>query len=180
MRFILTIILAFSLVGCAAQVTSIKSDKDKIDSADAGYLLLGVDTSSDLKSILITGPKNIKLSPKDLRKGSNFILVDLKPGIYTIEKIELNNYWRLEMEDKKYWNLEISSGVINYVGHIKIKSKNFWDSRYHTELVNKSSYAIEFLQRKFPNILAKRSVHYGGPGDDSFFTFLTSHKKEGN
>jgi len=171
MRFLLVVLASFILSGCATKVTSLKSDKDKISTNGTGYLLIGVETNRDLKSIRISGPDNILLSSLDLRQGSNFILVDLSAGEYVIEKVELNNYWHVKMEDEEYWNIKILPGKINYVGHLYIASHGFWQVSYHTELVNKSSYALEFLEEKFPNILTKREMHYGGPGTDTFFKF---------
>jgi hypothetical protein len=171
MRFLLVVLTSFILSGCATKVTSLKSDKDKISTNGTGYLLIGVETNRDLKSIRISGPDNILLSSLDLRQGSNFILVDISAGEYVIEKVELNNYWHVKIADKEYWNINILPGKINYVGHINIASNGFWQVSYHTELVNKSSYALEFMEDKFPNILTKRKMHYGGPGTDTFFKF---------
>lgn len=175
MRFLLVVLASFILSGCATKVTSLKNDKDKISTEGTGYLLIGVETNRDLKSIRISGPTNILLSSLDLRQGSNFILVDISAGEYVIEKVELNNYWRVKMEDEEYWNINILPGKVNYVGHLNIASNGFWQVSYHTELVNKSSYALEFMEEKFPKILTKRKMYYGGPGTDTFFNFVEEH-----
>jgi hypothetical protein len=170
------IIIIFILTGCAKSVSSIKNDQDKQLTNESGYLLIGVETNRNLKAIKLSGSSNILLSSQDLRQGSNFILIDLSAGTYVIEKVQLNNYWRVEMEDEDYWNIDVLPGKINYVGHINVGTVGFWQPFSHIELVNKSSYAIEFLEEKFPNILASREIHYGGPGDDSFFDLIKEKK----
>jgi hypothetical protein len=170
------IFIIFLLTGCAKNVSSIKTDQDKILNNESGYLLIGIETNRDLKGINISGSTNILLSSKDLRRGSNFILIDLTAGRYVIEKIQLDNYWRVEMEDDDYWDIEVLPGKVNYVGHINIGTSGFWARSSHIELINKSSYAIEFMEEKFPNILAKREIHYGGPGNDTFLNYINNQK----
>jgi hypothetical protein len=169
--------MLFILTGCAKSVSSIKTDQDKILTNKTGYLLIGIETNRDLKGINISGSTDILLSYKDLRQGSNFILIDLTAGKYVIEKIQLNNYWRVEMDDEDYWDIEVLPGKINYVGHISVGTSGFWQVFSHIELVNKSSYAIEFMEEKFPKILTSREIHYGGPGDDTFFDFINKKKE---
>jgi len=173
----LIIIMLFIMAGCAKSVSSIKTDQNKVLTNEAGYLLIGVETHRDLKGIHISGSRDILLSYNDLRQGSNFILIDLNAGKYVIEKIQLNNYWRIEMENEDYWDIEILPGKVNYVGHINIAKSGIWQTSYHIELVNKSSYAIEFMEKNFPKTLANRKMHYGGPGDDTFFSFLNKKKE---
>lgn len=175
MRYL--IIVFFVLTGCAKSVSSLKTDQSTTLNKNSGYLLIGVNTNRDLKGIYISGNQNIVLSHKDLRSGSNFILVELPAGTYVIEKVQLNNAWRVEMENEDYWDIEVLPEKINYVGHIDLSAQGFWQVSAHVELVNKSSYAIEFMEQQFPKILATRDIHYGGPGNDTFFEFI-SNKQE--
>jgi hypothetical protein len=173
----LIIIIIFILTGCAQTVSTLKTDQDKLLSNQSGYLLIGIETNRDLKSISISGTTNIQLSAKDLRRGSNFILVDLPAGTYVIEKVHLNNYWRVEMEDSDYWDIKVLPEKINYVGHLNIGTSGFGQIYSRLELINKSSYAMEFMEERFPTILESRDMHYGGPGDDSFFDFIKKDKE---
>jgi len=177
MRYLLIVIILSTLVGCAKSVSSLKIDQDKILSNETGYLLIGVETNIDLKGVHISGPTSILLSPKDLRKGSNFILVDLSAGTYVIEQVLLNKRWRVEMKDDSNWNVEILPGKVNYIGHINISTR--WGGWLYSylNLVNKSSYAIEFMEDSFSNILSNREMHYGGPGDDTFFNHINNKVK---
>lgn len=174
MKRIFCCALALLLTSCATQVTSIKSDQDKQLTENYGYLLLGVQTNSDLKELFINGPKNIKLTSQDIKRGTNYLLVDLEAGDYSLEKIKLDNYWRLDIDDTENWTFKISPDTISYVGHMEIKRASYWYGTSNLELVNRSSEAVEFLKKKFPNIYNKRTLNYGGPGEDSFFEFFQS------
>ncbi|WP_199608843.1 hypothetical protein [Flocculibacter collagenilyticus] len=174
----LILILVFALSACATKVTSLNSDADKALTEDMGFLLIGVQTNQDLKSILISGPQNIELSSQDIKKGTNYILIDLEVGQYTIDKLQLDNYWRLFLDDEEHWQFSVKSGQINYVGHLEVVKHGFWNPITAVELVNRSSESLEFLESSFPTILANRELIYGGPGQDRFFNFLKSQKKD--
>ncbi|MFB0981898.1 MAG: hypothetical protein QMC62_13410 [Alteromonadaceae bacterium] len=177
MQLSLIIVIMLLLQGCANKVTSIKQDQDKELTNDKGYLLLGIQTNLDLKSIRIDGPENIELSSKDIKEGSSYFLLDLAAGQYTLDQVKLNSYWRRELTDEDYWQFDVMPGTINYVGHLELETWGKWYPTTHAELVNRSSEALEFLEEKFPNILTNRSISYGGPGQDSFFEFLANQHK---
>ncbi|WP_105167818.1 hypothetical protein [Pseudoalteromonas sp. T1lg23B] len=162
---LLLVLAALLLTSCATTVTSIKTDQNQQLSQDKGYVLLGIQTDLSLKAIKITGPQDIFLSYKDLRAGTGYFLLDLPAGLYTIERIDISNYWYTSLlEDSKYWQFEIHPDNINYVGHLEFA--------LGAELVNRSSEAVEFLEDEFPNLLDKQSLHYSGPGEDGFFKLL--------
>lgn len=176
MKLILCCALALLSFSCTTTVTSLKTDQDKQLSAKHGYLLLGIETDSNLKELYINGPQNIKLTSSDIKRGTNYLLVDIEAGNYTLEKIKLDNYWRLDIDDSENWKIEISPGSVNYVGHMEINRLSNWYGSINLELVNRSSEAIEFLESNYPNIYRKRSLNYGGPGDDDFFKLFQTLK----
>ena len=178
MRVLSIVVLLSLLTACATKVTSIKRDFDRSLGKDKGYLLLGIETNRDLKSIMVAGPEDIMLTSADMKKGTNYILIDLKAGNYTFDKVMLDNYWRIWLDDEDYWTFEVMPNQISYVGHLEIARRGFWGGTTYAELVNRSSEALEFLEENYPTILANRSIAYGGPGDDSFFQFLGESAKE--
>ncbi|MFT5164413.1 MAG: hypothetical protein ACI9FJ_003014 [Alteromonadaceae bacterium] len=166
--------LSFMLLlsGCSTTVTSLKQDKDKVLLQNQGFVLLGIQTNRSLKQVEISGPQNIDLGAKDIKDGTNYLLVDLEAGVYTIERVLLDSYWRTSFDDEEPWTFEVVPGKISYVGHLEIVQRGNWRRRSSTELVNRSSEALEFLADNYPNILANRTVSYGGPGQDRFFNYL--------
>lgn len=177
MRSLFLLVLACSIFGCATNVTSIKVDADKNLKAGRAYVLLGLETDRDLKKISISGPQNISMSHKDLKQGSNYLLVDLKAGTYTIDRVHLDSYWRVYFKEE-YWQFTVSPDQISYVGHLELVNHGYWATHTETVLANRSSEALEFLEDKYPNILANRKLTYGGPGSDNFFDYVQSLKQE--
>lgn len=176
MRILLVFITLVFFISCATQVTSIKQDQDRELEANIGYVLLGIQTNRSLKTIYIDGPQKIHLSSMDLKKGTNYLLVDLQAGVYSIKRVVLNDILMvsLVLNKKDPWNFEIKPDQINYVGHLEVVQRDLLGFYTHLELVNRSSEAIEFLEEKFPTVLANRSLTFGGPGDDHFFQYLAS------
>ncbi len=167
---LLIICFAAFLVSCAQKVSSIKNDVDVPLDENMGYLLIGVETNLTLSRISISGEKYLKLSSEDLRRGSQFILVDVPAGEYSIDKIQLFGNFRTKLENG-YWNFSVSPSVISYVGHLNVKTLSLWPLVTQVELQNRSSEALEFLEDSFPNILSNRTIVYQGPGTDPFLQF---------
>ncbi|TQF70222.1 hypothetical protein [Pseudoalteromonas luteoviolacea] len=165
----LILLIAILMSGCATNVESIKDDKDVLVQEDSGYLLLGIDSTMSLKSIVLEGPQNIRITHKDLTEGSNHILLALKAGDYQLTQIEFSNYYKTNVDDREYWTFSITPGEINYAGDIELRTKWFVRSlRFNMELINNSSIALDFLKTNFPTILSSKSIAYGGPGEDDY------------
>jgi len=179
MKYIILLILLSFLAACNSTVKSIKTDQDTILTNDTGYILMGVETNRQLKSIKLSGPETISFSHQDLKHGKNYILVNVEAGDYFIEKIDVNRRWRAKLDDEDNWLIRVEPGKVNYVGHLEFKSKGFWFMYYEAELVNKSSYALEHMENNFSNILSSREIFYGGPGTDEFFKYIPNIKREG-
>lgn len=178
MRIVFIFFALFFFTSCATKVTSIKQDQDRTLGAERGYVLLGIQTNRDLRTILIDGPQKISLSSADIKKGTNYLLVDLDSGTYRIRSISFGNAMNSILKNKDYWSFEVAPNQISYVGHLEIVQRGFWIFLTHVELVNRSSEALEFLEDKYPNLLANRNITYGGPGSDFLFKYLASGSVE--
>lgn len=173
---ILLILLLF--FSCSTTVTSIRQDQAPVLSEDRGYVLLGIQTNRDLKSIWINGPQTISLSSSDVKQGTNYLLVDLKAGVYKINKVYIDNYVGFRFDNKDYWSFEVNPKQITYVGHLEIVQRGYYYFWTYAELVNRASEALEFIEDKYPNLLSEYRVVYGGPGIDYLYEYLASGKKE--
>ncbi|MCB5213919.1 hypothetical protein LHL18_10505 [Rheinheimera aquimaris] len=175
-RFFLLLVLL--LTGCSSQVRSIKTDVFAPLAHNQGYVLLGIETNNDLDYILIDGPKRIRLSCDDLRAGTNYLLVDLPAGTYTIEKVRLARYWKFDLDEADYWQFSIEAQKISYVGHFEFVSNGVWWNMFaRLELVNRSSEALVFMEQNFPEILSGFNLVYKGPGQDPFFEYMKSGRE---
>ena len=173
MKLIILLSVCILLSACkSTPVNSLKTDIDMLTEPNAGYFLLGVDTTINLKSIEIDGPSSITLSHNDLAQGNNLVLLDLRAGKYTISRIYLDNFYRMDFEDEEYWEFEIKPLTISYVGHLEFKTKSKYSRSASVELVNRSTEAVDYLIDFFPKILQSRDLYYGGPGEDVFFDYI--------
>lgn len=182
---ILLIPLLFALASCAQKVTSISSDVDKSLDENTGYLLIGINTNRYLQEILVTGTKSLKLTSDDLKRGTNYLLVDVPAGHYQIDRVRFNKFVRLELEDDEDfdWGFNVTPGSISYVGHLDIETFGFsWgyfsNLRSKLELENRSTDALKFMEENYPNILDSRWITYQGPGQDRFFDYIQTLKNK--
>ena len=177
LRFCLFLSMIF-LNSCATKVTSIKTDENIVLERGKGFVLLGIETDRTLKQITISGPRNIILTSKDLKRGSNYLFVDLPAGTYTIDRIFFNYSYRMSLKDEEKWKFRVLSNEVTYVGHfeIAVRRSGWWPVAF-TELVNRSSEAIEFMEERFPTVFQNNSMSYGGPGNDDFISFITNRER---
>ncbi|KIO36550.1 MULTISPECIES: hypothetical protein [unclassified Shewanella] len=168
---LLLIIVVSTLSGCAQRLQSISKDVDKTLAENSGYLLIGVDTNWGLHSILIGGDNKLMLTERDLKFGSNYILVDVPAGHYRIEDVKFGRYVYMELEEG-YWDFEVRPNQVSYVGDLNIEIQGLWEiTSAEIILENRSTKALRFLESSFPNILQSRQVRYSGPGKDNFLEF---------
>jgi hypothetical protein len=175
MRLITVLFLLFLLSACATTVTSIDQTQHKALAQGSGFLLLGIQTNRNLKSLHIDGPKDIILTAKDMKAGTQHLMIDLPVGTYTVSKIKLGNYSRVYMDDEQLWQFEVKANKISYVGHLEVVKTGYWYAYVESELVNRSAEALSFLHESYPAILSDHPVTYSGPGNDNFFEFLATN-----
>ncbi|NMP16028.1 hypothetical protein [Thalassotalea sp. Y01] len=178
-NILLVAILSIGLLtSCATKVSSIKDDIDNKLDKEEGYLLLAVDTNRPLREILISGTKLIKLTSDDLQKGSNYILINLPAGDYTIDEVKINFNAHIRGFEDELWQFSVEKDKISYVGHLNATTYTYWyyaGGRF--ELLNKSSVALEYMEENFPQILAGRDMVYHGVGEDSFFELVAETQR---
>ena len=175
MRAIYILLCALlALSACRSTVTTMKADTDQIRTVDPsmGYLLMGVETNSDLKHIDINGPTPIRLTHTDLKEGTSYILIPLAAGEYSLSNVQFNSYYNSRMKNRDIWQFEIKQSTVSYVGHLEVKTRGFFVFYSSIELVNRSTEALDFMHEDFPSILNNRVMYYGGPGEDTYFQFV--------
>ena len=173
--------VAFLLCSCNKTVQSIKQDEIRTNTVQGNaYLLLGVETSQDLKSIEFSGADSFSLSHKDITAGSSYILVPIMAGNYNIDKIRLNSYARMELKEE-YWQFEAKPNAINYAGNLELLQRGFYFAP-RTELVlkNKASDALKYIHESFPQLNERMPIVYSGPGEDDFFNIVRGIKSNAN
>jgi hypothetical protein len=159
------------ITGCVSKVSTLEQDIDLQLDAETGYLLIGIETDANLEDILIIGERKIKLTGEDLSKGTQYILIDMPSGKYSINRIKMNFMWHTNLKEG-YWDFDVSPGVVSYVGHINVDTRGRFRPISNVELENRSSEALVFMQKQYPNILGSRNLKYDGPGDDPFLEYV--------
>jgi len=162
------LLIVLFLSGCVSKLKTIKNDKDVHLEQGQGYLLMAINTNVSLTKLYVSGTQRFTLSKEDLKRGTNYILVNLPAGEYEFNKAHFYNYYFSISDSDHDWQFKIKPNIISYIGDLNIETE-WWGRRSYMELVNNSSIALEFLETKFPNILKSRQVEYQGPGNDDFF-----------
>jgi hypothetical protein len=165
---ILVCTLAVTLSGCSTRATAVKIDQDNL-LPERGYLLLGFDTNRPMYKVIINGAQRTYLNWSDLPYGAYYTLVELPAGNYHIDRIYMNPDQHFELEDGN-WVFEVHEGEISYIGDLVMKTKGWRNARAYMELVNRSSFALEFIEKQFGQILNSRFIRYAGPGEDAFLS----------
>lgn len=180
-------------------LTPITLDNDSHLKNRYGYVLLSININVDLKKIYVSGKKSFYLANEETKQGKRYIMLTLPEGEYRFSRMyffaakHVSRFFRtirprIYFDDENYFNFNVKSGKINYIGEIYIEKQ--WQmgtnrfaalggSEYYTNLINNSTDALEFLTSKFPNLLSVRSIEYSGPGKDDFFQKVVINNKKG-
>lgn len=171
-------ILIAAVSGCATTVTSVSKDDAPVLNGDEGYLFIGIDTDTPLEGMRFVGAKFIELTSQDLRRGNNYLLVNLPAGEYKLESIKVRSPYKFKFFEKDKWSFDVKPGVISYVGHIEFRSALLYGWAANLELVNQASVGLEYLEQNYANLLSAYDIEYQGPGSDLFFMEVMSASTE--
>lgn len=161
------------LFACSTKVSIVNEgvDLDSIN-VDASYVLVGFDSKIDLKSISLSGPKNYVMTDAQVLRGDNFLLFPVVPGEYVLDRVQINNYFSVSLDESK-WQINIAPKKINYIGHIEVFQNTNLYFGAPIELANRTSQAIEYLEDKHAKFYQSVGVVYSGPGYDHFIEFIS-------
>ncbi|MEM8499624.1 MAG: hypothetical protein AAF542_16495 [Pseudomonadota bacterium] len=137
--------------------------------ADQGWLLLIIHADMELHEIEISGAESISIKRKDIPPGHSIHLRKVEAGEYTIRDVDITTFYRFTLTPDE-WKFRVFPGAITYVGHFDVQSLS--NDRARLELVNRSSVALEYMQREHLELLEQIPFKYGGPGEDMFLQEL--------
>ncbi|MBB6522156.1 hypothetical protein [Pseudoteredinibacter isoporae] len=172
-RRIISIFLVVSVLilsSCASRVSTVQSDTAKPIKNSEGYLLLGLSSNMYLEFIVIDGESKIMFTKDDVRYNSNYLFTALPAGEYRIKSVKTGRYTGYSLLGD-IWSFSVAPGTISYVGDFKFERRN-WNN--DMLIVNRSSYAYEFMKERFPNLLKAHSITYTGQKEDRFFELMQS------
>ena len=160
------------LSSCASRVSTVQSDTAKPIKNNEGYLLLGLSSNMYLEFIVIDGESKIMFTKDDVRYNSNYLFTALPAGEYRIKSVKTGRYSGYDLVGD-IWSFSVAPGTIGYVGDFQAKQNQWGDDIL---IINRSSYAYEFMREHFPNLLEKHSITYTGKKEDRFFELMQSGK----
>nr|WP_136249948.1 hypothetical protein [Ningiella ruwaisensis] len=170
-------ILVASLVvlsACRTTVKTVENDLDELVAEDFGYVLIGLDTNKDLFRITLNGPSDYSLSSANLDHSTNYILTKVKAGSYEVSRLYTTKHTSFSFDDELNFKFSVKPNTISYVGHFEIVTRGYFGFASFLQLDNRSSEAYVYMSENFPNILEKRAIRYGGPGEDDFLEYVIS------
>ncbi len=167
--------LSVLLSACISKVKNLSVDKDLNLDDQTGYLFMTVDTNFDFSRFAISGKQYTQLENPVFYNNKNYYLLPLKAGEYYIHSFTNTSGGEYRFTDDDLWRFNVSSGVISYIG--EFKARNIYGHLSRFSLINHSSFAMEYLEEKYPNILSQRKIEYRGPGEDFFFNLISSEKE---
>ncbi|GAA6151939.1 hypothetical protein [Pseudoteredinibacter isoporae] len=178
-RPFISVFLALSVLilsSCASRVSTVQSDTAKPIKNSEGYLLLGLSSNMYLEYIVIDGESKIMFTKDDVRYNSNYLFTALPAGDYRIKSVKTGKYTGYSLLGD-IWSFSVAPGTISYVGDFQAKRSQWGDDIL---IVNRSSYAYEFMKDHFPSLLKKHSIDYTGKREDRFFDLIHKGEKSNN
>ncbi|WAJ72434.1 hypothetical protein [Catenovulum adriaticum] len=174
-RYLCLLYASLSLLACSVAIKpSTQIDiHDKQGKQYTGYILMGFDTLSHIEAVHIDGVINLTYEPDSAQLDNQFVLAQVPIGSYTFTQVE-TGIKKYELNDELKWDFDVSPGRINYIGNLEIQEHLMlgYYQKNVVELVNKSSFAIQYLQATKPSLLKNIKLVYQGPGNDTFIDYV--------
>ena len=168
------LICVLGLSSCGLEVTPVEKAQAQINTSKVfGYILLGLESESLIEEISIIGVTPLVYSPNSAGFKNSFVLAKVPVGAYYISGIK-TGIGKQKLKGDLDWSFSITSQEISYIGHININEniQGYSWGYSRVELVNKSSFAYEYILDEHSELLDAMPLRYAGPGDDRFLAHL--------
>lgn len=110
--------------------------------------------------------------------GDNMLMLEMPAGEYRWSRIELSLLsMYLRVRDDPRFHFKINPGVVNYVGDLQIAPSGSGVG-YNVNAVNRSARMLVSLDRLYPGVRRKFSLHYEGALPDRFPQFAATELGE--
>ncbi len=140
------------------------------------YILLGISSIEPVKSITLGAERKTTLTQDYMRQRYNHILLKVSPGFLRVSQIELESLATYSL-GRDLWSFDAIEGAINYIGTLEVQFGHA-GFVHGPQISNMSSFAQEFMESKYPDVLEKKSLVYAGPGEDDFFSVIAKPKND--
>jgi hypothetical protein len=171
------ITIFFCGCGLSKRATLSPSITNELELApEEGILVMGLNSDSYIKGIHIYGNESfIAYFEKNKRfeYKHHYLVINLAAGEYKFIQVDLNGNYVLrihEFDHQEIWKVQVKPGKISYIGDFELELHVQDDISFTSEIINRSSYALEFLEENYPGLMKKYELVYGGLIEDDFFS----------
>jgi len=178
-KTLLILPIIFILAGCGLSHVKTTSESlllSKPLAEDEGLLVLGIKSDSFVQGVYLFGKKSMVI---DYKKGNTFDfnrqywVGKVKAGNYHIVQIDFNGNYFMPLDEREKWSVSVAPQKINYIGDLEIELILANDITFKTELMNRTSYAMEYMERYYPNLFSNHPFEFNGVGVDEFSSFMS-------
>lgn len=176
---ILSLILFLS--SCTHKMSYVNHDEVSHVPEGNGLVVIGLTTNSPYYKLNISGKTSTDIEYDLLKKADPFIVVSLPFGDYEFERVWLNKYQYVELNDsdnKQNWKFSVRENEITYVGNLAVSRK--LGNRFYIRIINRSSEAFEFLDKGYSDVLKSKKIRFSGSEKDNFMAYLSALKGYNN
>ncbi|AOE50213.1 hypothetical protein [Kangiella sediminilitoris] len=168
----MVIAIAF-LSGCTTKLQNFSNNQKLEPDNSNGIVVIAYESDTAIYSLTFSGPGNYELEHTLYDDNHNFVVTSIPAGTYDITKVKIISkyqYIPLGTNEKANWKVNIEPNKINYIGHFNIENVG---RGFIVQIKNSSTIAMEFLQKNFPDLLARYQLTYSKDGpEDAFFDYI--------
>ena len=151
---------------------------------DEGYILIAIYIESGYLPTKVTlegsGWGN-DITVKNFKGHENYRLLPVEAGTYKFSRLYLDKRNYFDLEDREFV-INVVPGNIKYAGDLSVQTG--MNSGFSGSILdgaafffnNKSSLALNYLERNNLEVLSEFDLHYSGQQRDHFFDFVSSNK----
>lgn len=181
---LICLFLVFLISACGLSRVKTSSEEQLINvplAPDEGILVLGMKSDSFVDGVYLFGNDSFVA---DFKKGNRFDfnrqfwVAKVKSGDYSFVQIDFNGNFYTSLEEKALWTVTVKPQQINYIGDLEIELILEDDLFFKTELMNRSSYALEYIEQEYPYLASNYRFAFSGVGKDEFSSLVNKWEKK--
>lgn len=145
--------------------------------AGEGYLLLNIDSATELATIKLAKAKGMASAHvfENIAKGRSARLIKLPEGRYHWSELTAWDYYWTFKDDKDLF-FKVEAGVINYPGTLKIRAPGGLSLSVQQE--DEATLALRTLALAFPALINRLPLRYQGQSPDPYPDFYRRMKEK--
>ncbi len=172
---LISLLILFAAPAALAGLKRIEPGDSVSLDADQGLIVVAVDTEDALHSVRLVKDGKLLGSGvlRELPKGRSYALYRAEAGLYQWKEIQRIAYWRFKLDEDPELKFEVKAGQLNYPGDLLFDGHGLFHADWLVS--NRSLRALDWLQRDFPELLARYEFAYTGHYPDPFPAYYKAY-----